>query len=75
MIPKLTRSDWEEIYYALESRARDIPPALPVADDVTPEDRKALRKEDAKVTRKWAAHLRRILAKIGPDGRNMTGGK
>jgi hypothetical protein len=48
MDEKLTKEDWIEIYYALDTKAYNI-------------------YEDAK----WAAHLRNIMEKIGPDGENM----
>lgn len=67
----LTKSDWVEIYYAVEAKSRNVPGPLPLSGEWTPAERKAQEAQDAKDTRAWEAQLKRILKKIGPDGENM----
>ena len=56
----LTKEDWVEIYYALDSKAAGI--------------KNGEYSADKKHARQWSSHLREIMTKIGPDGENMTGG-
>lgn len=56
----LTKSDWEEIYYAVDGKMRDI-----MAGKYGPEDEPGQDGE-------WVAHLNAILEKIGPDGKRMV---
>lgn len=56
---ELTKDDWVEIYYALESKAIAI-------------DHGAYA-DCGKMKKEWIAHLRGIMDKIGPDGENMYG--
>lgn len=51
----LTKADWAEIYYALNSK--EISPTCAGRDRESVE---------------WRKHLREIMRKIGPDGRNMV---
>lgn len=55
--PTLTKSEWVEIYYALETKVK----AIERGDYGSP----------AVALKKWRADLESILDKIGPDGRNM----
>lgn len=71
---KLTASDWQEIYYALDTKLHNIPGPLPLAGAWTKEEERKQRANDAANTKKWAAHLKSIMRKIGPDGLNMTKG-
>ena len=56
--PKLTRRDWDEIYYALELKAVSVESGN---YDSVPQEIAAPVCE----TLRWAQHLRRIMAKIG----------
>lgn len=54
------------------------PPKLTAADWVEiyyALDSKRLIVDQGDAEAEWIAHLERILRKIGPDGKNMTGGK
>jgi hypothetical protein len=57
---ELTKEDWVEIYYALDSKAKAVKDGEYTGDKAH--------------ARRWASHLREIMTKIGPDGENMTGG-
>ncbi len=61
---EFTANDWEEIFYALELKAHEI--ARGRYDDFPGEVARP-RSE----TRRWAAHLRRIMKKI--ETRSNTG--
>ena len=53
---KLTKGDWEEIYYALETKRRML------------ESRESGEEDDPGEDEEWAAHLKGIQEVIGPDG-------
>ena len=53
---KLTKADWQEIYYALLTKAIAVVCARYGAETRPGQDRL------------WVRHLRRIMIKIGPDG-------
>jgi hypothetical protein len=57
--PKLAQWDWEEVLYALDFKADEIEKGR--YDEVPGE----VDGPNSK-TSKWAAHLRRIMRKIGP---------
>jgi hypothetical protein len=61
---KLTTNDWEEIFYALELKAYEIARGR---YDEFPGEVASPHSE----TRRWAAHLRRIMRKIAT--RSMAG--
>lgn len=75
---KLTREDWVEIYYALDSKLQLIRGwSENEAGAGESEERSYTMFEDAPHPRQgddaaWIAHLERILEAIGPDGENMT---
>jgi hypothetical protein len=52
----LTREDWSEIYYALESKSLALRRATYGSEDAPGQDAK------------WIAHLDALIEKIGPDG-------
>lgn len=58
--PELTRKDWSEIYYALETKY-----GLVRKGAYNPE----MRRGD---NSRWTKHLRSIMDTIGPDGTRMT---
>lgn len=53
---RLTRDDWSEIFYALESKVLAVRQGQYGAE------------EAASADAKWIAHLDRLRQKIGPDG-------
>ena len=53
---KLAKGDWQEIYYALLTKAIAVVCARYGAETRPGQDRL------------WVRHLRRIMIKIGPDG-------
>jgi hypothetical protein len=53
---KLTKADWQEIYYALQTKAIAIASGLYGSEDKLGQDQR------------WIRDLRRIMSKIGPDG-------
>jgi hypothetical protein len=53
---KLTREDWCEIYYALDSKSLALKQGKYGAADKPSDDRK------------WIAHLEAVKQKVGPDG-------
>lgn len=55
---KLTKEDWTEIYYALETKLTKVE-----------QGEYGGSKAEGK---KWAKHLGEIIDKIGPDGCNMV---
>lgn len=61
--PRLSALDWQEIFYALETKAH----AIKKGHYNMPDD----RPQEYAFRRKWSRHLRRIMRKIGPDGRRM----
>jgi hypothetical protein len=64
-MPRLTKEDWKEIYYALDTKLHRL---LDGHYDV----HEGEVEECGSETQKWAAHLGAILEKIGPDGRRMV---
>jgi hypothetical protein len=54
----LSRADWEEIYYALDSKVN-------LVNERCPKDR---------LTRRWAKQLEAIKDAIGPDGETAADG-
>jgi hypothetical protein len=57
--PRLTRKDWDEIYFALDLKADEV--AAGRYDEV-PGEADMVGSE----TFRWAVHLRIIIGKIGP---------
>ena len=53
----LTKNDWEEIYYALDRKATEI-------EQGKLDDEPGEIDSPGSETARWAAHLRRIMAKI-----------
>ena len=72
MKTKLTAADWQEIYYAVDSKLHNLPPALPLSGPWSEEQRLKMQRHDMAQTRNWARHLKSILRKLGPDAENMT---
>jgi hypothetical protein len=58
----LTHDDWAEIYHALARKAEDIE-AGHLDDELGEVERSGSE------TARWAAHLRRIMARIASSGR------
>jgi hypothetical protein len=57
--PRLAAEDWQEIFYALDLKVQEIEEGK--YDEVPGE----VDRHDSE-TSKWAGHLRRIMAEIGP---------
>ena len=55
----LSKEDWAEIYYSLQCKKEDIEKGEYSGGVVDSADEQ------------WAAHLKAIMEKIGPDGINM----
>ena len=56
----LTREDWSEIYYALDTKSLAVRQGKYGLEDKPGDDAK------------WIAHLEAIKQKIGPDGANAV---
>lgn len=69
---KLTPADWQEIFYALDSKLNTIPGPLPLAGKWTDAQMKTQKEKDDAETRRWADHLKRIMKKIGDDGKKAV---
>ena len=53
---RLTKRDWAEIYYALDTKVRELGNGR-FGEETEP-------RQDAR----WATHLKKLMRKIGPDG-------
>lgn len=65
MTLELTEKDWNEIYYALETKRLAL--EMGQLDDYEGEI-----KEPGSKTEAWLVHINKIIGKIGPDGKNMV---
>jgi hypothetical protein len=59
----LSRDDWSEIFYALESKSLAVRQGQYGSEDAADADSK------------WIAHLDELRQKIGPDGESGGGGR
>ena len=73
---KLTREDWIEIYYALDSKLQLVRGWAENEKGLPDGERAYLMSEDephphACDDKAWAEHLESIMEKLGPDGEHM----